>query len=198
MNNQLSRSDLMTLEDYAAKRDEFRQMVIAHKKNRQVALGDHARLYFEDRVTMQYQVQEILRIEKIFEGADIEEELEAYNPLIPDGTNWKATFMIEYDDPDERRVALGRLLGIELKVWVRVGELDKVYPIANEDLVRETEDKTSAVHFLRFELPTEVIAAAKNGEEICMGVDHPEYEFETGALPRHIADSLASDLQRQH
>ena len=188
----------MTLEDYAAKRDEFRQMVIAHKKNRQVALGDHARLYFEDRVTMQYQVQEILRIEKIFEGADIDEELEAYNPLIPDGTNWKATFMIEYDDPDERRMALGRLLGIELKVWVRVGELDKVYPIANEDLVRETEDKTSAVHFLRFELPAEVIAAAKNGEEIYMGVDHPEYEFETGALPKHIAESLASDLQRQH
>ena len=198
MNNQLSRSDLMSLEDYSSKRDEFRQMVIAHKKNRQVALGDHARLYFEDRVTMQYQVQEILRIEKIFEGDAIEEELDAYNPLIPDGTNWKATFMIEYDDPDERRVALGRLIGIEQRVWVKVGELEKIYPIANEDLVRETEDKTSAVHFLRFELPVDVIEAAKNGEDISMGVEHPEYEYDTGALPTHITKSLVGDLQRQH
>jgi len=198
MNNQLSRSDLMSLEDYSNKRDEYRQMVIAHKKNRQVALGDNARLYFEDRVTMQYQVQEILRIEKIFEGDAIEEELDAYNPLIPDGTNWKATFMIEYDNPDERRVALGRLIGIEQKVWVRVGEFEKIYPIANEDLVRETEDKTSAVHFLRFELSPEAIEAAKSGAPISMGVDHPEYTHDTGTIATNIAESLVSDLQRQH
>ena len=194
INNHLSRSDLMSLEDYAEKRDEFRQMVIAHKKNRQVALGDHARLYFEDRVTMQYQVQEILRIEKIFEGSAIEEELEAYNPLIPDGANWKATFMIEYEDPEERRVALGQLIGIEQKVWVRVGELDKIYPIANEDLVRETEDKTSAVHFLRFQLDAETVAAVKAGEAITFGIDHERYGAEPLLTADAVRASLAADI----
>ena len=150
--NKLNREDLMSLEQYAEARPEFRRQVMAHKKNRQVALGENARLYFEDRLTMQYQVQEMLRIEKIFEADGINEELEAYNPLIPDGTNWKATFMMEYDDPAERRVQLAQLIGIEKSIWVRVGDHPKVNPIANEDLDRETEDKTSSVHFLRFEL----------------------------------------------
>ena len=194
----LSRESLYSLEQYSELRNNFRDEVMAHKRNRQVALGANARLYFEDRVTMQYQIQEILRIEKIFDGPSIEEELEAYNPLIPDGANWKATFMIEYDDPEERKLALARLIGIEQKVWVQVGDQDRIYPIANEDLVRETEEKTSAVHFLRFELPEGSMSAAKAGEPICMGVDHEHYTVETGELPANIAESLVGDLQLKH
>ncbi|MGA7979634.1 MAG: DUF3501 family protein, partial [Chromatiaceae bacterium] len=148
----LTRDDLHSLEKYAELRSEFRNRVMAHKKTRQVALGPHITLYFEDRLTMQYQVQEMLRAERIFEAAGIQEELDAYNPLIPDGSNWKATFMVEYEDADERREALSRLIGIEDRVWVRVAGFDKVGAIADEDLEREDETKTSSVHFLRFEL----------------------------------------------
>jgi hypothetical protein len=196
--NKLSREDLMTLEKYAQERPEFRKQVIAHKKNRQVSLGPNATLYFEDRLTMQYQVQEMLRIEKIFESDGIQEELEAYNPLIPDGSNWKSTFMIEFEDAEERRKQLSKLVGVERKIWVRVGEHDKVYPIANEDLERETEDKTSAVHFLRFELTSPMIESAKQGAEINMGVEHDHYHYETGALPLNITESLVSDLAQRH
>jgi hypothetical protein len=196
--NKLQRSDLMSLEKYAEARADYRRQIIAHKKNRQVPLGPNATLYFEDRMTMQYQVQEILRVEKVFEAAGIEEELEAYNPLIPDGANWKATFMIEYDDEKIRKHQLSRLIGIERTIWVRVGDMEKVNPIANEDLERETEDKTSAVHFLRFELTPQMVEAAKKGADILIGVDHQNYAQETGPLRRNIADSLASDLELHH
>ncbi len=184
----------MSLEEYAGKRDAYRRQVMAHKKNRQVSLGPNARLYFEDRVTMLYQIQEILRIEKIFEADAIEEELDAYNPLIPDGSNWKATFMIEYEDEVERRQALSRLIGIERRIWIRIGNLESVAPVANEDLVRETEDKTSAVHFLRFELAPEMIRQLRRHADVFMGVDHPEYAHETGPLPENIVRSLSRDL----
>ena len=197
-NTPLTRADLWSLEEYAERRNDYRAEVMAHKKTRQVPLGSNATLYFEDRMTMQYQIQEILRIEKAFEASAIEEELEAYNPLIPDGSNWKATLMIEYDDPAERRQALSRLIGFERKVWVQVGDHAKVHPIANEDLERETEDKTSAVHFLRFELDSAMVEDARNGSPIHMGVDHPEYTAETGPLPQPIAESLAGDLATRH
>lgn len=190
----LTRSDLMNLETYAAKRAAYRAEVMAHKVNRRVPLGPNATLYFEDRVTMQYQVQEILRIEKIFEADAIDEELAAYNPLIPDGGNWKATFMLEFEDEAERRRQLARLIGVERAVWIQVGAGDKVRPIANEDLSRETEDKTSAVHFLRFELQPAMAADACAGAEIRIGVDHPNYTHATGPLPARIAEALAADL----
>ena len=196
--NKLKKSDLMTLETYAEKRIDYRAGVMAHKKNRQVPLGPNATLYFEDRITMQYQIQEILRIEKVFEAAAIDEELQAYNPLIPDGANWKATFMLEFEDEAERRVELGRLIGIERSIRVRVGEHDAVHPIANEDLVRETEEKTSAVHFLRFELTAAMVASAKAGAEIHIGVEHRNYTHSTGPLPAAVAKSLAADLSALH
>ncbi len=190
----LNRSDLMSLEDYSQQRQEYRGQIIAHKKNRQVQLGPNIRLYFEDRLTMQYQIQEVLRIEKIFESDAIDEELEAYNPLIPDGCNWKATLMIEYEDVEERKQALQRLIGVECVIWIQIGDQESVHPFANEDLVRETEEKTSAVHFLRFELTAEMIRQAKDGADIVIGVDHPEYTYATEPLPRNTAESLAGDL----
>lgn len=190
----LTRADLMSLETYAERRPGYRAEVMAHKQNRRVPLGPDATLYFEDRVTMQYQVQEILRTEKIFEAAGIEDELAAYNPLIPDGANWKATFMLEFEDEAERRRALGRLIGVERRVWIQVGAHDRCRPVANEDLVRETEDKTSAVHFLRFELSAAMVEAAKSGAEIRLGVEHRHYTHATGPLPAAVAQSLAGDL----
>ncbi|AOV17508.1 hypothetical protein BJI67_10930 [Acidihalobacter aeolianus] len=190
----LTRSDLYSLERYAEVRPEFRARVMAHKRPRRVALGEHAALYFEDRLTMQYQIQEILRAERIFEAAGIEEELEAYNPLIPDGSNWKATFMIEYTDADERQAALARLIGVEDHVWVRVGDMDRVYAIADEDLDRETEEKTSTVHFLRFELTPEMVVAAKAGGMLGMGIDYPGFERSIDSLPADTVSSLAADL----
>ena len=192
--NKLTRQDLMSLEEYDQARPEFRKQVMEHKKNRQVRLNDHAALYFEDRLTMQYQIQEMLRIEKIFDAAGIQEELDAYNPLIPDGSNWKATFMIEYPDVEERKRVLARLVGVEDKVWVRVGDLDKVYPVANEDLERSTPDKTSSVHFLRFELGPGMVDAAKQGAPIAVGVDHPELRVELPSIPAPVARSLVNDL----
>ena len=190
----LSRQDLWSLEEYSERRVQFRNEVMAHKKNRQVALGDHARLYFEDPTTIRYQVQEMLRIEKIFEAAAIQEELDAYNPLIGDGSNWKATFMLEYADPDERAVALTELLGIEDKVWVQIGDADKVYAIADEDMDRENDTKTSAVHFTRFELSVSMVAALKTGAPLMMGIDHPNYPLSEITVAREISQSLASDL----
>lgn len=189
----LTHEDLFTLEKYARLRPEFRARVIAHKKNRQLPIGEHATLYFEDALTMQYQVQEMLRLERMFEPELIQEELDVYNPLVPDGHNWKATFMVEYGDVDERRRMLAKLIGIEKKVWLQVEGCDKVFPIANEDLDRETEDKTSAVHFLRFELTPQMIAAAKGGAAIRAGIDHDFYR-ESVTVPQAVRDSLAADL----
>ena len=190
----LTRDDLYSLEKYAETRGEFRAQVMAHKKNRQVAIGPHATLYFEDRLTIQYQIQEMLRVERIFEAAGIQEELDAYNPLIPDGANLKATFMIEYADPEERQEALAKLVGIEDKVWLRVEGFDKVFPIADEDLERTTEEKTSSVHFLRFELNPEMAAAAKSGAAMAVGIEHPNYSHTVDALPGAVRDSLVADL----
>ena len=191
---QLNRDDLYSLEKYASIRPEYRQEVMEHKKNRQVQIGPNATLYFEDRMTIQYQVQEMLRIERIFESQGIDEELEAYNPLIPDGHNWKATFMVEYADAEERRVALARLIGIERHVWVQIEGFDPVYPIANEDLERETEEKTSAVHFLRFELSPDMVAAAKAGKAINMGIDHENYNHQVVPVSEQSRASLVNDL----
>jgi hypothetical protein len=189
----LTHADLYSLEQYARVRPEFRAKVIAHKKNRRVPLGENAALYFEDALTMQYQVQEMLRLERMFEPELIQEELDVYNPLIPDGSNWKATFMIEYTDAEERKQALARLLGIEKAVWVQVGDQPKVRPIANEDLERETEEKTSSVHFMRFELTPAMVAAAKAGAAIRAGIDHPRCSAVT-ELPQPVRASLVADL----
>ncbi len=190
----LTRSDLLTLEAYDKARPEIRAKVMEHKKHRTVHLGEHMTLIFEDSLTISYQIQEMLRAERIFEEEGIQDELDAYNPLIPDGTNWKVTQMIEYPDIEERRVMLERLKGIEDKTWVRVAGFDKVYAIADEDLERETEEKTSSVHFLRFELTPEMIAAVKAGAAIGVGVDHPEYTAAVEPLPQAVRDSLAGDL----
>jgi hypothetical protein len=190
----LTRDRLYSLEAYASVRKDFRAKVIAHKKVRVIELGAHASIHFEDELTMQYQVQEMLRLERIFEPNLIQEELDVYNPLIPDGSNWKATLMFEYPDVEERRQALGRLAGVELATYVQVADLARVAPIANEDLDRTTEEKTSAVHFLRFELTREMVAAAKAGAAIRVGVDHPHYRAEI-TLPRAARDSLALDLK---
>ena len=187
-------NDLMSLEEYHRERPEFRTRVLEHKRDRQVAIGPNATLYFEDRLTIQYQVQEMLRIERIFETEGIEEELEAYNPLIPDGANLKATFMLEYEDVDERRAALSQLKGIERRVWIRVGEHERVYAIADEDLDRETEEKTSSVHFLRFELSREMCTAAKEGAPMAAGIDHDRYAVSVDALTEAARESLVADL----
>ncbi|MCP5418732.1 MAG: DUF3501 family protein [Chromatiaceae bacterium] len=191
--SKLTHENLYSLEEYARIRNDFRNKVIDHKKSRRVAIGDHAALYFEDQLTMQYQVQEMLRIERIFEADGIQDELDVYNPLIPDGMNWKATFMVEYGDVEERRRALANLIGIERALWVQVEGFDRVSPITNEDLERETEDKTSAVHFVRFELTPEMAAAVKQGAAIRAGIAHPAYNEET-LLAAEIRDSLAGDL----
>jgi len=191
--SKLTRQDLMSLEEYADKRSAFRQQVIAHKKARQLALGDHLTLYFEDRLTIQYQIQEMLRIEKIFEKTAIEEELAAYNPLIPDGTNWKATMMIEFTDIEERRQALAQMIDIEQRIWAQIGNNEQIFAIADEDLERTTEEKTSAVHFLRFEIPVSQIALLKKGETLHFGVDHQNYHFSTEIQPV-IRNRLVADL----
>lgn len=190
----LSRQDLWSLEEYSERRAQFRNEVMAHKKSRQVALGDHARLYFEDPITIRYQIQEMLRIEKIFDAPAIQEELDAYNPLIGDGSNWKATFMLEYADPDERAVELMRLLGIEDKVWVQVGDFAKVYAIADEDMDRENDVKTSAVHFMRFELSVAMVVELKAGASLQMGVDHANYPLPAITVAPQVSQSLTADL----
>jgi uncharacterized protein (UPF0276 family) len=189
----LTRADLMSLEEYASKRIAFREQVMQHKLERRVLIGDHATLHFEDRMIMQYQVQEMLRLERIFEAELIQEELDVYNALIPNGSNWKATFMIEFPDVDQRKVELARLIGIEEKTWMQVGDHDKVYPIANEDLERSTEDKTSSVHFMRWELTPDMVKDAKAGAAIKAGIDHPNYNVSV-TLNEAQRASLASDL----
>lgn len=191
--SKLTRDDLWSLEEYAEQRDTFRAEVIAHKKHRQVFLGPHATLYFEDATTMKYQVQEMLRVEKIFNRAEIEEELDAYNPLIPDGDNWKATFMIEYPDVEERARALASMPGVEHKVWVKIGDGDKVFAIANEDLDRSTDEKAAAVHFMRFQFNAEQHAAILDGAAIEMGIDHEQLPYAV-SVPDDVAQSLKADL----
>jgi len=191
----LSRDDLYSLEQYASVRDEFRAGVLAHKRNRRLELGTNAALYLEDRMTMQYQVQEMLRIERIFEAGGINEELDAYNPLIPDGSNWKATFMVEFPDAGERQAMLQQLVGIENVVYMQVGELDKCFAIADEDLERADETKTSAVHFLRFELSNDQVAALKDGSELTAGIDHDNYKVKISPVAENIRLSLLGDLE---
>lgn len=193
MATHLTRSDLMSLEQYARQRDDFRRRVIAHKKHRRVGIGPHLFLYFEDRLTVQYQVQEMLRIERIFEADGIDDELNAYNPLIPDGRNLKATAMLEYQDVDERKQQLALLRGVENLVWIQVEGSDPVYAISNEDLERSNAEKTSAVHFMRFELDPDMIAALNNGAKLTMGSNHECYSYKT-EVGTDIHKALLADL----
>jgi hypothetical protein len=190
----LVREDLMTLEAYAKERAAFRARVIAHKKDRRVAIGPNVTLAFEDRLTMHYQVQEMLRIERIFEEQGILDELAAYNPLIPDGTNWKATMMIEFPDEAERTRRLAQMIGIEDRVWVQAGDTPPVWAIADEDMERDTEDKTASVHFLRFEFTPEQIAAIKSGAAVSVGIDHPSYQYRVESLLEAARQSLSADF----
>jgi hypothetical protein len=190
----ITRESLMTLEAYSKIRPGFRADIIAHKKNRFVMLGEHISLHFEDEKTMRYQIQEMLRAERTFEESGIQDELDAYNPLVPDGSNWKATMMIEYPDPDVRKVELGKLKGVEDRVFVQVAEGPKVYAIADEDMDRENEEKTSSVHFLRFELDATSAAAAKAGSPIRMGIDHPACPLPATAVADNIRAALVVDL----
>ena len=192
--SRITRESLMTLEAYHKARPEFRKKVIAHKKRRTVPLGGHVTLLFEDELTVRYQIQEMLRIEKIFEEEGIQHELESYGPLVPDGRNLKATMLIEYEDPTVRRAALARLKGIERRVWLQVEGSAKVWPIADEDLERENDEKTSAVHFLRWELTEEMAAALKYGVTLSIGVDHPNYAQTLAPVPTGTRDALAADL----
>ena len=191
----ITRDSLMTLEAYARARPEFRAQVMAHKKDRTLHLGEHVTLIFEDELTVRYQIQEMLRVERVFEEAGIQEELDAYNPLVPDGSNWKATMMIEYSDPRERSRMLARLIGIEDRVWVQVEGFARVYAIADEDLERENAEKTSSVHFLRFELEGAMVRALKRGAVLAVGIDHPEYSLSVAPVPAAVHASLVNDLK---
>ena len=190
----ITSESLLTLEAYAKARPEYRARVMTHKKNRIVHVGANVTLIFEDELTIRYQVQEMLRAERIFEEAGIADELDAYNPLVPDGSNWKATMMIEYPEAEERRMMLAKLIGIEDRVWVQVRGSPRVYAIADEDLERDTAEKTSSVHFLRFELEPSMIAALKAGAPLAVGIDHPNYSVTMGALDAGVTASLVGDL----
>ena len=190
----LTLSDLMSLERYSRERPDFRTRVIAHKRNRQLNVGPNTMWLFEDRLTVQYQVQEMLRTERIFEAEGIAEELAAYNPLIPEGSNWKVTFLIEYTDPEVRRVQLEKLRGVEDRCWVQVSGFERVFAIADEDMERENEVKTSAVHFLRFELSEAMSAKLKGGAALSVGIDHPEYQHQISPAPDNVRASLIADL----
>jgi len=194
MPGRIARESLLTLEAYARERDDFRARVIAHKKNRTVRLGEHVTLIFEDELTIRYQIQEMLRIEKTFEERGIQDELDAYVPLIPDGTNLKATMMIEYEDPVLRKVELARLRGIENRVYVEVDGYSRVYAVADEDLSRENEEKTSSVHFLRFEFEPAAIGAFKQGAAVALGVDHPNYAVRVDEVAPEVQASLTRDF----
>ncbi len=189
----LTPSDLYTLEAYARERGAFRARVLAHKQARKVHLGTHLTLLFEDRLTVQYQIQEMLRIERIFEAQGIADELDAYNPLIPDGSNLKATLLIEYADADERACKLVELHGIEQRIAFTIGDLAPVFAIADEDLPRSTESKTSAVHFLRFELPPAHVAAFRRGDAAKLNVDHPAYSASIALAPENVR-ALSADF----
>lgn len=186
--------DLLGLEQYSKQRDRLRTEIIGYKLPRNVAIGPNCTWCFEDRKTIQYQVQEMLRAEKVFESAGIQDELDAYNPLIPDGKNWKATLLLEYPDPEQRRLALIALKSVEHRCWIRVSELDRVFGVADEDLPRENEEKTSAVHFLRFELTSSMVAALKAGASLSVGVDHPHYRHDLSPVPAPTRDVLCADL----
>lgn len=190
----IARNSLMPLEQYARERPAFRARVLAHKQNRSLALGDHLTLMFEDELTIRYQIQEMLRIEKIFEEDGIQGELEAYNPLVPDGGNFKATLLIEYPDVEERRIMLARLKGIEDRIWIQVEGFERVWAIADEDLERENEEKTSAVHFLRFELTPVMKGRLKQGATLAVGADHSAYAAEVPAVSENLRQSLTADL----
>lgn len=190
----LAESDLWSLERYSRERKEFRTRVIAHKRNRQVNVGPNTLWLFEDRLTVQYQVQEMLRTERIFEAEGIAEELAAYNPLIPDGSNWKVTFLIEYTDAEVRRVQLERLKGVEDRCWVQVAGFERVFAIADEDMDRGNEVKTSAVHFLRFELTDAMAAKLKGGAALSAGIDHPNYQHQVSPVTGNVRAALVADL----
>lgn len=190
----LARTDLLPLEKYAEQRAQIRAQVMAYKKIRQLELGAHIRLLFEDEATIGYQVQEMLRAERIFESAGIQEELDAYNPLIPDGDNWKATLLIEYDDIEERHIALRQLKGIENRIWVRIGAQVPVFAIADEDLERENDEKTASVHFLRWQLSPDLVREAKAGAVIGFGVDHPAYSESVEGVEMTLRAALLADL----
>jgi len=190
----LTRDDLYSLERYAEIRDEFRAKVLEHKKHRRVAVGGHVTLHFEDQLTILYQIQEMLRAQRIFDAHGIAEELTAYNPLIPSGDNWKATFMIEYEDPRESEQARARMKGIEGRIWVKVNDFDHVWAIADEDMEGQGQSQTSAVHFLRFQLTPAMAAAVKNGATVGVGIEHEAYCHQVDPLPDHVHESLAVDL----
>ena len=192
--HKLTRSDLMSLEQYAAERNRLRNEVIAHKRLRNVQVGPNMTWCFEDRTTIRYQILEMLRAERIFESEGIEAELDAYNPLIPDGSNWKVTLLLEFPDPEQRRKALEQLIGIEDRCWVRVSEMERVMAIADEDMERDNAEKTSAVHFLRFELSASMALAMKSGASLSIGVDHPNYRHAVNPLPAQVRDALGQDL----
>ena len=190
----LTREDLLSLEKYSEVRNDLRSKVIKHKKNRRLPIGPNATLYFEDNLIMHYQIQEMLRAERIFEANAINDELAVYNELIPDGNNWKATFMIEFADEGERRLALSKMFGIEDKVWLKIDGFNEIYPFSDEDLERENENKTSAVHFLRFQLNHEMVGALKLGSQLSAGISHGAYQHTVNPIPDNIRESLISDL----
>jgi hypothetical protein len=190
----LTVEQLFSLEQYARRRNEFRTQVLEHKSRRRLAVGPNMTWCFEDRLTIQYQIQEMLRAEKVFEPEGIAEELEAYNPLIPDGTNWKATLLLEFPDEQVRREQLVQLRGVESRCWVQAAGFAKAFAIADEDLPRENDEKTSAVHFLRFELDAPMLAALKNGAALRAGVDHDRYRHAVEPVPERICASLLGDL----
>jgi hypothetical protein len=190
----LARRDLLSLEQYAADRSTLRREVIAHKQLRNVQVGPNMTWCFEDYTTIRYQVLEMLRAERIFERDGIQGELDAYNPLIPDGSNWKVTLLLEFTDPEERRIALEKLIGVEDRCWIRVSEMERVFALADEDMERENDEKTSAVHFLRFELSPSMIEAMKRGASLSVGVDHDHYRHLQSPLPAPVRDALSRDL----
>lgn len=190
---QLARAELMSLEQYSTARKEFRGRVLEHKRNRLIPIGPNVTWAFEDRLTIQYQVQEMLRVERIFEAAGIQDELDTYNPLIPEGSNWKVTFLIEFPDAQERKQRLAQLKGVEDRCWVQVAGLERSFAIADEDLERENDEKTSSVHFLRFELSLEMAAKAKSGAAVKAGIDHANYKYEV-ELSDAQRQSLVGDL----
>ncbi len=190
----LTRENLFSLEKYSEIRNDFRLKIMAHKKNRRLAIGPNTTLYFEDSLIMRYQIQEMLRAEKIFESSAIDDELVVYNALIPDGNNWKATFMIEFTDEEERRAALKKMLGIENNLWLKIEGFNEIHPVSDEDLERRDDNKTSAVHFLRFQLDHEMIDALKDGCQLSAGINHPEYKYTVNPIPQNISESLISDL----
>jgi hypothetical protein len=190
----LARQDLMSLEQYSLERSRLRSEVIAHKQRRSIQIGPNMTWCFEDRTTIRYQVLEMLRAERIFESAGIQGELDAYNPLIPGGSDWKVTLLLEFPEPDARRDALGKLIGVEDRCWVRVSEMERVFAVADEDLDRENDEKTSAVHFLRFDLTPSMVQAAKSGSTLSVGVDHENYRHSVSPLPTTVRDALIVDL----